>query len=277
MVESNKNNIDSNKTSVDVVFEQHKKEKRTRFFITNKLKVFILGILSGFVIVVLMYFLSDFSKVKGIKIEGNYFLSKDEVLELSGLNMNSRYLLIFDSMIESKIKTSPFVESAKINVKSDGTIYINILEKKIIGYTYVRYPEIVFGDATLLEMEEKHTYLLSKIPLIVGFDENIEGLSKSFKDVEQAKIESISEIHRFEYSYDPNGIELVLKDGNRFFASFYSISFFNQYNSIASVLTDKNVCLYAVENTTTLYQSECPEDIVDVEAEGNEDVPEPTE
>ena len=248
-----------NQSTVDKVFEKHRFIMRRNYFASNQMKVFVLAMLSGFVLIVLAFLMSDASKIRSIQISGNYFLSDEQVLSYSGISENSRYLFVFDSVSEDRLCTNPLIKDAQVKVDHQGIAYIEIQEKLILGYRYRKYPELIFGDGSVMELSNEYSYLYSQIPLIVGFNDEIEDFAKAFENVPQKRIASISEIHRYEYSYDPNGLEFVMKDGNRFFASFYSADVINQYNGVASALTEKNVCLFADENSGNVYKSLCPE------------------
>ena len=251
--------------TVEKVFEKHRFDNLRARFLTNKMKVFVLAIFCGFVLIAAGFLLSPASKVKGFDIEGNYFLSDEEILNISGISDQSRYLFLFDSLTEEHLKDNPLIQDAEVKVKNDGTVSIHITEKVIIGYRYKTYPELIFQDGTVMELSNQYAYLYAEVPLIVGFNEDISDFAKAFEKVPQKRIASISEIHRHEYSYDPNGIEFVMKDGNRFFASFYSADVINQYNGVASALSEKSVCLYADENSRNVYKSLCPEEILALE------------
>ena len=246
-------------STVDKVFEKHRFVMRRNYFHNNQMKVFVLAMMTGFLLVALGFFMSDVSKVKGIQISGNYFLTDEQILEASGINEDSRYLFVFDSVAIDQLCEHPMIQDAFVNVDSKGMVQIEIQEKLIIGYRYKKYPEVIFGDGTIMELSNEYSYLYSQIPLIVGFNDEIDSFAKAFEDVHQKRISSISEIHRYEYSYDPNGLEFVMKDGNRFFASFYSADVINQYNGVASALSEKNVCLFADEHSGNVYKSVCPE------------------
>ncbi len=248
-----------NQSTVDKVFEKHRFIMRRNYFASNQMKVFVLAMLSGFVLIVLAFLMSDVSKIRSIQISGNYFLSDEQVLSYSGISENSRYLFVFDSVSEDRLCTNPLIKDAQVRVDHKGIVHIEVQEKQILGYRYKKYPELIFGDGSVMELSNEYSYLYSQIPLIVGFNDEIESFAKAFENVPQKRIASISEIHRYEYSYDPNGLEFVMKDGNRFFASFYSADVINQYNGVASALTEKNVCLFADENSGNVYKSLCPE------------------
>lgn len=270
--------VKQNKTdTVEEVFEKHRFAALKARFMTNKMKVFVLAIISGFVLIVAGFLLSPASRVRGFLIEGNYFLSDQEILKLSGISDQSRYLFLFDSLTADRLTSSPLIQDADVKVKNDGTVAISVSEKVILGYRYKTYPELIFQDGTTMELSNEYAYLYAEVPLIVGFNEDIADFAKAFEKVPQKRIASISEIHRYEYSYDPNGLEFVMKDGNRFFASFYSAEVINQYNGVASALSEKSVCLYADENSGNVYKSLCPEEVLlleQMEAENQENTEE---
>ena len=264
-------------TGVDQVFEAHRSSVLKNRFLTNKVKVFVLAVFTGFVLIATGFLISPASKVKGFEISGNYFLSAEEIKEYAHLDEDSRYLFVFDSIVEKRLLESPLIESAEVKVRNDGVVRIEVKEKLIIGYRYKTYPELIFQDGTLMELTNEYAYLYAEVPLIVGFDEDVTSFAKAFKNVPQKRIASISEIHRYEYTYDENGLEFVMKDGNRFFASFYSADVINQYNGVASALTEKNVCLYADENSGNVYKSLCPEEAAALEALENAEMDENSE
>ena len=247
--------------TVEKVFEKHRFDALRARFLTNKMKVFVFAVFCGFVLIAAGFLLSPASKIKGFDIEGTYFLSDEEVLKISGISNQSRYLFLFDSLTEEHLKNNPLIEDAQVKVRNNGTVFIQVTEKVIVGYRYKTYPELIFQDGTTMELTNQYAYLYAEVPLIVGFNEEISDFAKAFEKVPQKRIASISEIHRHEYSYDSNGLEFVMKDGNRFFASFYSADVINQYNGVASALSEKSVCLYADENSRNVYKSLCPEEV----------------
>lgn len=255
-----------NQSTVDEVFEKHRSDVQKTRFVTNKVKVFVLSVITGFILISIGFLASDASKVRGYEIDGNYFLKDEEILQLAGISETSRYLFVFDTVSENRLLASPLVESCEVTVKNDGIVSISLKEKVILGYRYKTYPEVIFQDGTTLELSNDYAYLYAEIPLIVGFNDDISAFAKAFEKLPQKRIASISEIHRYEYTYDPNGLEFVMKDGNRFFASFYSVDVLNQYNGVASALTSKHVCLYADENSGNVYKSLCPEEAAALEA-----------
>ena len=127
--------VKQNKTdTVEEVFEKHRFAALKARFMTNKMKVFVLAIISGFVLIVAGFLLSPASRVRGFLIEGNYFLSDQEILKLSGISDQSRYLFLFDSLTADRLTSSPLIQDADVKVKNDGTVSIRVNEKVILGY-----------------------------------------------------------------------------------------------------------------------------------------------
>ena len=72
--------------------------------------------------------------------------------------------------------------------------------------------------------------------------------------------DEISEIHRYPFSYDENMLEVIMRDGNYLYLSYYSLSMLNEYYTIASgiTVTEDKACIFLDEMTNSGYTSECP-------------------
>ena len=116
-------------STVDKVFEKHRFVVRRHYFASNQMKVFVLAVLSGFVLIVMGFLMSDASKIRSIQISGNYFLSDEQVLSYSGISENSRYLFVFDSVSEDRLCTNPLIKDAHVRVDRSGIVHIEVLEK----------------------------------------------------------------------------------------------------------------------------------------------------
>ena len=257
---TNQTNNAENKSSIDNVFEKHRFQIKLNKYNKNKLKVFSLGIVSSLIFIVCIYFLLPISNIKGFSINGNYFIDEDYIVEKAGISEDSKYLLIFNSLIENKLKEIELIDDVIIEITKDKIVNITISEKLVVGYRFdEKFPQIVVADGTLIEIQDYYTNIISKIPLIVDFQDDIVRFAQSFVDVEQNMIEGISEIQRHEYSFDANGIQCFMKDGNRLFMSYYSAELLNKYNGISSATETENACIYIDEYSENAYTSLCPE------------------
>lgn len=262
-------------SSVERVFEEHRAKQIKKDFRKKKRKIFLLACLFGFLSAFLIYFVSDASKIKGIEVEGNHWLSDDKIIELSGLSENSNSLLIFDLLIQKNLSKEPLITSSSVSLSNQGIVTIEVKEKELIGYRYLDKPEMITKDGTLIEMSNEYASFLSRIPLITGFyDEDgalIQKLAKAFSEVDQKKVEQIAEIHQVTYSYDEYGIQCIMQDGNEIYGSFYSMEMLNSYNEVVSALKGKKSCIYIDEMSGNPYTSLCPDELKELENQENSD------
>lgn len=262
-------------SSVERVFEEHRAKQIKKDFRKKKRKIFLLACLFGFLSAFLIYFVSDASKIKGIEVEGNHWLSDDKIIELSGLSENSNSLLIFDLLIQKNLSKEPLITSSSVSLSNQGIVTIEVKEKELIGYRYLDKPEMITKDGTLIEMSNEYASFLSRIPLITGFyDEDgalIQKLAKAFSEVDQKKVEQIAEIHQVTYSYDEYGIQCIMQDGNEIYGSFYSMEMLNSYNEVVSALKGKKSCIYIDEMSGNPYTSLCPDELKELENQENID------
>lgn len=258
-------------SSVDQVFERHKKVTLNSQFKRSKSRLFLAAMITGMVLIFTVYLLSDQSKIAGVQVEGNQYLSTQEIMSITGINENSRSLFVFESLIQNTAKKHPLIQDVTIKEDAQGVIQILVTEKELVGYHYLSNPQILTKEGELIEMSDDLMFLITRIPLIVGFNANgseteenelslLQRLAKAMKAVDSSKIQMISEIHQYSYSYDENGILCRMQDGNRVYGSFYSIGVLNDYNKIASALPQKKNCVYIDEMTKNPYTSLCPEE-----------------
>lgn len=262
-------NIQEERTAVDEVFERRKRIKAEFNFKKSKPLLFIVAIGVGIGIIGSLYYFSPNSKIKSISVNGSYYLDEDYIKELSGLTLDDRFYFIFSPSIEKKVMKSEMVKSVKVSRKSQGIIEIAIVEEQPIGYRFLETPEILLNDGKVIEMKSEYLSIIARIPYIEGFEteELVRHLGKSFEDVDRNILETISEISQYPLSYDENTLRIYMRDGNYFFASFYSLSTINSYNEIVSNLGETGVCIYADEGLKVAYTSLCPWDAVTEEKE----------
>ena len=255
-----------------------RKNARTRNrFVAHKHRLFLLGILLGFFGLTFLYFYSNYSNVFHVNVKNNVYLSRDDVIRLSGLNEYSKYLLVSKGRTEEKIEAHPLVKNAAISKDDDNTITIDVEEKKAIAYLNEGGQTVIWiEDDTRFPLDNSNMYLIQRLPLIDGFTaEQMTELLYGFSYVDESLINEISEIHRYPFSYDENMMEDIMRDGNYVFVGNFGLKLLKNYHSVAASLnTDENVCLYFDEVTSSGYKSSCPwekkEEPVNPEGEGEE-------
>ena len=98
----------------------------------NKINIFIIFIsfilLGGYILLS-----SDVFNSKNIIVNGNKYLEKDEIIDISGVRLDKNILMYNIEEIEDKIEENKYIESANINITLPDTINISIMEKDICG------------------------------------------------------------------------------------------------------------------------------------------------
>ncbi|SJZ98485.1 cell division protein FtsQ/DivIB [Anaerorhabdus furcosa] len=261
--------IKEEKSAVDEVFDRRKRIKADFSFRKAQPLLFILAVCLGLIVIAVGYYFSPVSKVKSISIKNNYYLDKDYIKELSGLTLENRYYLVIDYFVEKKLEESELIKNATVKHKDQGVIEITIEEETPFGYRYLDVGEILLTSGKAVELKSEYLDIIAKVPYIDGFEteEQLERIAKAFQKVDRSIIESISEVSQYPMSYDENTLRLFMRDGNNFFASYYSLSTVNSYNEIASDFTESGLCIYSDDSLKVAFTSTCPWNLVAEEKE----------
>ena len=241
-----------------------KKRKKARLktrFLAIKNRLFILGIVFGILITAVLYLMLPSSEVYKVVVKGNEYLKDDYYINLSKIKDGDKFLLVNLNKVKNQISSSSIVESVTVKRNNYNLIEINVKEKEIIGYTYEVEPKILLSDGSTINLENDYLNVIASVPLIEGYDEEgLKLIAIGFKKLDQKMIDEISEIHRYPFSYDENMLEVIMRDGNYLYLSYYSLSMLNEYYTIASgiTVTEDKACIFLDEMTNSGYTSECP-------------------
>lgn len=225
-------------------------------------RYFLFGIFFGLIILIVLFFISDCSNVYHISVDGNIYLSDEDIIKLAGISEDSKYLLVSTTLKERNLTNSDFIEEAKVEKLDDRIIKITVSEVKQVGYiseNSLNY--ILLIDGTKVLISDNNVYMTTKIPYIEGYsNEQLETILRGFKLIDADTINEISEIHRYPFSYDENMMEVIMRDGNFCFVSWTGLEMLDKYYSIVSGLDSSlgNVCIYLDELTNSGYVSTCP-------------------
>lgn len=258
MLEENKKDIIEN---TEFVIKRNN-SNRKKVFATNKKICFGIGLVLAFVTILVLYFMSDYSKVYHISVDGNVYLNDEDIIKISGISEDDNFLFIIPFLKENKLNNSPYIEEAKVYKLNDNLIKIEVKEVKQIAYLNEDYESrILLQNGDRVALNESNYYLINKLPLLEGYTkEQIVDILRGFKQVDYKIINEISEIHRYPFSYDENMLEVIMKDGNYCFVSWTGISMLEEYYKIVSALDSNNgnSCIYLDELTKSGYTSICP-------------------
>lgn len=220
----------------------------------------LVAVFLSLIIIGLIYFISNVSNIYHISIEGNYYLKDEDVLALSGLDDQHKYLFTVPFLVEKRIRENSLIEDCHVKLLNDRLVRIEIKEKKIIGYAlenglYV----LVMSNGERSGLNNSNLYLISKVPLIEGFsEEELKQIQKYLGECSREVIDQISEIHNYPQLKYQN-LELVMVDGNFIFTSVYGLNILEKYYDIeSSYVSDRRQCYYFEDISGNAYTSACP-------------------
>ena len=246
--------------SVQEIFDDRKNKKVTNIFRQTKSNTIRLGLFIATIILLALYYAMPVSRVKGINITGNVYLPDSYVTEASGVTKDDIFYFKIPILIEQKVNSNPFIKDSTVTLETGNVIQIDIEEKKIVGYRYDEEPILLMSDNTQAPMESKFLDIISRVPLIDGFEseDQTRMLSTAFKEVDRSIIEDMSEINQYDLGYDSQGICILMRNGGYFIANYRSLPMVNKYYEIYNYLKDKNQCIYADDSQDTAYAKACP-------------------
>ena len=85
------------------------------------------------IVLIGIYFYSDYSKINSLKVNGNYYFNDKEILEMAGISYDTRHLTLVPFVSEGKLQSNELIKSAKIHKTISGVVSIDVEEVDIIG------------------------------------------------------------------------------------------------------------------------------------------------
>ena len=220
----------------------------------------LLSVLFCLAVIATIYLLLDVSNIYRISVDGNIYLKDEDIIVLSGLSTNNKYIFTNTKNVESKILANPIVSSCKVELSENRLVKIEVNEKKIIGYGQQEGKNLLFmADGSSIELNKENLYLIGYVPLIEGFTtDDIILIGKQLSDVDYKMINQISEMHYYPDLKFQNH-EIIMRDGNYIFTSVYGLNLLNKYYSmVSSFENNKQRCYYVEDISGNAYTSACP-------------------
>lgn len=152
------------KTSKKITMEQ--KRKRRKILKWTSLIVLIF-------VAIILFLLSSVFKIKEIKVINNNKISEQEIVNLSNIKVNENMFKFLTIKASENIKTNPYIESAEIHRKLNGTIEINVKERVTTYMLPINEAEYAYmnNQGYILEISNEKL----EVPIIIGYStENIE-------------------------------------------------------------------------------------------------------
>ena len=193
--------------------KQMRKKKANRRLI-GLLAIFFLLIFS------IIYLQSPLSKIQSIQVEGNRYLTDNEIIKQSKLELNDNIWEMKRDKIETTIKKHPEIKDVSLQRKFPNHINIKVTEYKHTAYVQKGkeyYPVLSNGKI----LDKKLTHIPDSGPLLVSFKEGdpLEVVIEQLEEMSEEVMNSISEIHHNPSKTDKTKVTLYMNDGYEVTAS----------------------------------------------------------
>ena len=199
--------------------KKRRKLKLKRFFLT----MVLLGLLFS------VGFLIATMPVKNIYVKGNNYVSEDEIISASGIDLESSFLLINSKNIIKKIKKNEFIKKVKIYKKIGNKLILSVNEYKILCLDNDN--NLVLENGKVLE----NKYNLTDIPVMINIIDNKDvkkNFLKKFSLINSNILRQISQIEYSPVDVDADRFILYMDDGNEVIITLTKIQKLNKYNNI---------------------------------------------
>ncbi len=195
----------------------------------KKVKSFFFSLFIILIVGSVFYFTSSMSKLSVIYFDGLNYVSRSELLQLTGVTYQASFLTLDTKKIAESISKHPLIKDVNVQKKGLNQLLIEVKEKDIMGCVELdsgfRY---VLSDGKLVENNQS-VKVTCQGTVIYGLteetlEESILSLFiQSMAELEPTFINLIKEIHYQPMYGDINRFSLFLKDGNTVNVNSYSM------------------------------------------------------
>ncbi|MDO5793208.1 MAG: FtsQ-type POTRA domain-containing protein [Turicibacter sp.] len=208
---------------------RQKSNNRPKKRLKKKFKGFFFSLFIILIVGSVFYFTSSISKLSMVYFEGLNYVSRSELMKLSGLSYQDRFLTLDTQQIAKDILKHPLITDVNVKKKGINQLSVEVQEKDVIGCVEMnggfRY---VLSDGQLVE-EDQSVKVTCQGTVIYGLTEEalknsiLSLFIQSVTKLDPIFVNLIKEI-RYEPMYgDINRFSLFLKDGNTVNVNSYSM------------------------------------------------------
>ena len=189
-------------------------------------------------IVIIVYFQSDYSKIKELTIKGNLITKKEEIIEWSGFKENDYFLKLRTEKMKEMLEKHGEIQKVTFKRSFPNKMSVTVVEYDQFAYLIKNgknYP--VLENAYVLKEESE---ALNSSPLLQDFnqdaylDETVLELGKLPKDI----LLCISEVQYTPSNIDKNILTLYMNDGMQVLATITKLSNLKYYPEMISNIPD---------------------------------------
>ena len=143
-----------------------KKKKKLK----KRLKFFLYMIL---IVLIGAFFLSDYSKVKSIHIEGNKDIASNEILNSISIDKDTYFFLVNKDKIAEEVKAIGMIKKAVVHVDLVGNVTIDVEEAEKVAYCEMGSSTYVIDELGGVSLTEDQEVIkeLHSTPCIMQFED----------------------------------------------------------------------------------------------------------
>lgn len=235
----------------------------------NRSMIFYLSVFFLLLLIVI-YFQSSLSDVKVIKIEGNRYLSEEEIITAGNLSGETSFWGVNKQKIEADIMSLNQISDASVSREFPFTVIIGVQEYTRVAYLLRdgKYSPIL-ESGKILEADALADFP-ADAPLLMGWSNGSElaEMAAELSNLPESLIHRISEIYYTPEELDPLRITLYMNDG---FKVSSTIRHFSQriapYSAIVSELDPNNKGIIHMK-MNPYFELFDPEEEQEIESEG---------
>lgn len=188
------------------------REKRVRR--SGNRKLLTLLIVFFIIILVILFFNSSFSKIEVIEIQGQHYLSEEEIGQALVIKPDDQFFSVGTKTLEQRIQELEIIESVKITKTFPGHILIVVNEYSEVAYqiTPEGKQEAILANGSEVLVDDQEA-LFDK-PILTGWQTNDPvkiKLSQILATIPQALLDDISEIKPEPSESYPDKIKLYTR------------------------------------------------------------------
>lgn len=190
------------------------KLKEARKKKANRMLMYYLSILFVLILIVI-YLQSPLSNVKTVHIEGNKYISDEEMLKLTEINDKTNIWEVSSGKLADKIRVEPLIKEVSVSRKLPQTVEVVVEEYPIVGFMESENNHLILlpnGETITMENNQID---LADAPLLKGFDDAKlrEQMAKELSITDEEIFHLISEVILQESESTQTKILLYMNDG----------------------------------------------------------------
>ncbi len=178
--------------------------------------------------------------IQNIYIEGNNYLSDQEIIELAGIEDYPSFWKTTISSMNEKMKENPYIKQVKIVKKLFAEVHITVEEENLL-FRKEENQMVVLENKE--EIDDSYQYSL---PILLNYipDTKYDSFIKGMNAVTESIKSQISEIRYYPNTQDEDRFLLYMNDGNYVYLTLTKFKQINYYEDVLKELDGKKGILY---------------------------------